>query len=181
MSLLDKKSVYKHVSVVFQDYVKYLLTIRENIGFGELDQLYNDDRLNDVIYENGLYEVVQQLPNGLDTRLGKEFGGEELSIGQWQRIAIARGHVRNSTIIVLDEPTASLDPVIEAQVYAKFLNLSKNKISVIISHRVGSASLAHRILVMKTGKIIEDGSHTELMQKDGEYARLFKLQAQWYV
>lgn len=181
ISEYDINSFYKKMSAVFQNYQKYLLTLRENIGFGNLEKINDDDYIKYIIDNTDLEKVYKKIcDNCLDTLLGLEFGGKELSEGEWQKVAIARGMMRNSDIIVLDEPTASLDPLFEAQVFDKFLQMTKGRTSVIISHRIGSARLAKRILVMKDGEIVESGTHGELIEKGGEYARLFRLQAQWY-
>ncbi len=177
----DLNSFYRKMSAVFQNFQKYSLTLRENIGFGDLERINDDDHIRNIIEETSLDKVYSDIcDNSLDTLLGREFGGKELSGGEWQKVAIARGMMRNSDVIVLDEPTATLDPLIEAEVFNRFLQMTKGRTAIIISHRVGSARLAKRILVLKDGRIAESGTHDELIEKGGEYARLFSLQAQWY-
>jgi ABC-type multidrug transport system fused ATPase/permease subunit len=116
----------------------------------------------------------------LDDMMGREFGGKELSGGQWQKLAIARGLFKNSELIVLDEPTSALDPLIETEILSKFIKATEGKTALIISHRVGLCKLVDRIIVMKDGEVAEDGTHSNLLAADGEYARLYQAQAQWY-
>lgn len=112
--------------------------------------------------------------------LSREFDGVDLSGGQWQRIAIARGFYRNSDIIVLDEPTAAIDPIEESSIYKKFIEVARNKTTIIVTHRMGSAKIAERIIVMKDGEIAEIGSHDELLKRRGVYAEMYEAQAKWY-
>lgn len=174
-------------SVVFQDYMRYPATVRENIAFGDIEILRSpgaegeDPRVLAAAEKSGVDEFIAQLPDGYSTLLGKQFaGGTELSTGQWQRLALARSYVREAQIVVLDEPTAALDPKAEVEVYQHFQEASRGKCTVFISHRLGSARLADRIVVLKEGRIVEAGTHDELLHKDGEYARMFRLQASWY-
>lgn len=174
LSKIDKRSFNKKVAIVSQNFVKYLLTLRENVGISDINLMNDDQRiwqaLNSIHFENF------NINHDLDVQYGREFGGIELSHGQWQKIAIARGIFRDSEIIVLDEPTSALDPFIEAEILTKFLELAKNKTAIIISHRVGLCKLVDRVVVMKNGKITETGTHYELMQNDGEYKRLYTSQ-----
>jgi len=178
LSKIDKQSFNRKVSIVSQNFAKYLLTLRENVGISETDLMNDDQRiwkaLNSINFES--FHVDQDL----DVQFGREFGGIELSHGQWQKIAIARGLFRDSEVIVLDEPTSALDPLIEAEILAKFLEMSKDKTAVIISHRVGLCKLVDRVVVMKNGKITETGTHSELIKMDGEYKRLYTSQQKWY-
>ena len=116
----------------------------------------------------------------MDEQLGREFGGKELSGGQWQKLAIARGLFKSSELIILDEPTSALDPLLETEILQQFIEIAKNKTAVIISHRVGLCKLADRIVVMKAGQICEMGTHDKLIEKDGEYRQLYTSQEQWY-
>ena len=130
---------------------------------------------------SGAGEFISDLPAGYGTLLGKEFeGAVELSAGQWQRLAIARAYLRDAQIIVLDEPTAALDPRAEVAVYRQFREAAAGRCAVFISHRLGSARLADRIIVLRAGHIVEEGTHDALLAVDGEYARMFRLQASWY-
>ena len=178
---LEKNSLWKQMSAVFQNYTQYNLTLRENIGFGTVEQIKDKERILEFIRNNDGFEFVDNLPNGIDTVLGRELGETDLSGGQWQKIAIGRGQFRDYSMIILDEPTASLDPIAEADVYYKFKEITADKISLIISHRIGSASIADRIILLKDGVVAENGTHEELMSLDGEYKALYHLQAQWYV
>ncbi len=178
---LEKKTLWRQMSVVFQNYTQFSLTLRENIGFGKLEQIGDKDRILEFIRNNDGFEFADDLPSGIETVLGRDFGEADLSGGQWQKVAIGRGQFRDYSMIILDEPAASLDPIAEADVYYKFMKIIENKISLIISHRIGSASIADRIILLKDGVVVENGTHKELMALDGEYKALFDLQAQWYV
>ena len=127
----------------------------------------------------GLKELVQGI-GGIGTLLGKEFGGCELSGGEWQKVAIARGLFKDSPLIVLDEPTSALDPLIEYDILTKFLELTKGRTSVIISHRVGICRAADKVVVMKDGRVVECGTHEALKHAGGEYGRIWREQAKWY-
>lgn len=130
---------------------------------------------------SGAAEVIQTLPEGIDTLLVPVFeGGQELSVGQWQKLALARSFMRNSSIIVLDEPTASMDPMAEAELFKRFAELAEGRMTLLISHRLGSCRMADHILVMKHGQLVEQGSHEELMQLQGEYYRMFETQSVAY-
>ena len=120
------------------------------------------------------------IPKGLDTMLSREFDGVDLSGGQWQRVAIARGYYREHKLIILDEPTAAIDPIEESRIYEQFAKISSGKTAFIVTHRLGSAKIADRIIVLKKGRIVEEGSHDELIKNRGEYAHMFESQAKWY-
>lgn len=171
----------KQISVVFQDYAHYDLTARENIWFGNVDLAPDDPRIEMAARDSGADTVIRSLKQGYETPLGKFLGdGEELSIGQWQKIALARAFVRDSQLIVLDEPTSALDPKAEAEVFESFRELIKGKSAVLISHRLSTVKMADRIYVMDDGRIVESGTHDELVQSGQTYARLFEIQAQYY-
>lgn len=172
---IARESLRQHVSCVFQDFVRYNLTLLDNVAVGNLEA--TADQVEAACAAAGL----ERLPAGPDTMLGRMFtGGVELSGGQWQRVAMARAFVRDAQLIVLDEPTAALDPRAELEVFGKFVELVRGKTALLISHRLGSARLADRIIVLDGGKVAETGSHDELMAAGGLYAELFKTQAQWY-
>jgi ATP-binding cassette subfamily B protein len=171
----------RHIGVIFQDYAKYHLTAQENIWLGNVELPANDPLITSAARRSGADEVVQKLPKGYNTRLGKLFvEGEELSVGQWQKIALARAFLRNSQIIVLDEPTSALDPKAEFEVFEKFRQLIQNQAAILISHRLSTVKMVDRIHVMDKGQIVESGNHEELMRYRGIYAHLFETQAQQY-
>ena len=174
------EAVTSGVSAVFQKYQRYKMSFKENLKISDLkekDQLNNEKRA----FENvGLDINSRSFPRGFETVLSREFDGVELSLGQWQRIAIARGLYRVHDTIILDEPTAAIDPIEEANIYRKFAEISEDKTSIIVTHRLGSAKIADKIIVMDEGEIIEEGSHHELMQARGEYWQMFTSQSKWY-
>ena len=169
------------MSGVFQKYQRYALTLRENVRIAAFGSGRSDGMIEKLLGENHIDSRNRHVfPEGLDTVLSREFDGTELSGGLWQRIAIARGFYRDSDIIVLDEPTAAIDPLEESAIYRKFVEIAENKTAVIVTHRLGSAKIAERIIVMQGGKIVETGSHDELMGQGGVYAAMFRAQAKWY-
>ncbi|MDB9371945.1 ABC transporter ATP-binding protein [Nodularia sphaerocarpa] len=169
------------ISVIFQDYVQYHLTAKENIWLGNLDVVPESQQIEKAARDAGADVVISQLPQGYDTMLGKWFeGGEELSIGQWQKVALARAFLRDAPIIILDEPSSALDPQAEAEIFEKFRQVVKGKIAILISHRLSTVKMADKVFVIANGKISEGGSHDELMQNRGNYARLFETQAKHY-
>ncbi|HLN63646.1 MAG TPA: ABC transporter ATP-binding protein [Symbiobacteriaceae bacterium] len=168
------------IAAVFQDYASFQLTARENIGFGNLALIDDDEALTGALQRAGIAQAIDRLPQGIDTYLGRQFGDRELSGGQWQRMALARAFLRDADLIVLDEPTAALDPLAELALFDRFIKLVEGRTAIMVSHRLGAARLADRILVLREGKIVESGGHEELLASGGEYARLFAAQAQWY-
>lgn len=175
-------SVKKIRSVVFQDYFKYFSTIRENVSYGNIDQKFNDSEIKMALSCAQFTDSLLSLPNSLETHLGDlEDDGVDLSGGQWQRIAIARACFLKSSFIAFDEPTASLDPVAESLMYHTFAEVLKDYGYILISHRLASAKLADRIIVMDDGQIVEDGKHEELMKQQGLYCKMFSEQSAWYV
>ncbi len=174
-------SWYKHVGVLFQDFNRYDYTAKDNIHFGNIDR---PEEIDDIIYASrqaGADDMIQKYAKGYDQMLGKLFSeGMELSGGQWQKIALARAFFRNAPILVLDEPTSAIDAKGEAEIFERVEKLSKDKTVIIISHRFSTVRNADKIFVLDKGQIKESGSHHELMKKDGQYAKLFKLQAKGY-
>ena len=172
---------YRRIGAVFQNFTRYQVSLRENIGFGWLPKLDDAEAIAQAAARSGAAEVAASLPRGLETPLGKEFQeGSELSVGQWQRLAIARAYLRPVEILVLDEPASGLDAKAEAGVYHHFARMAEASTVVLISHRLGSCRLADRILVLNEGRVVEQGTHSQLIAAGGEYAELFKLQAGWY-
>lgn len=176
------QSIRDQIGVVFQDFVKFELTARENIGFGNIKYIHDDNSLYNATLQSGAYDLVDSLPNKLDTQLGKWFSeGYQLSGGQWQKIAISRAIIKNSGIYILDEPSSALDPQAEQEVFEKFHNLTKDKIGVYISHRFSTVKQATKILVFDDGEIIEEGTHENLLKYNGLYSELYNLQASAYL
>ena len=172
---------YRRIGAVFQNFTRYQASVRENIGFGWLPKLDDAEAIARAAARSGADEVAVPLPRGLETPLGKEFQeGSELSVGQWQRLAIARAYLRPAEILILDEPASGLDAKAEAGVYDHFARMAEASTVVLISHRLGSCRLADRILVLNEGRVVEQGTHSQLIAAGGEYAELFKLQAGWY-
>lgn len=175
---LDPEEFYKQISFVSQDFIKYELTVRENIGIGDWKQMENTDKIYMLLHQVGLETFISQA--SVNQLLGNEFGGRELSVGQWQKLAIARGMMKDSSVIFLDEPTAALDPLMETKVLKMFLKIAREKTAIIVSHRIGICKEADKIIVMKEGKIAEIGNHEELLAEKGEYYRLYTMQQKWY-
>ena len=176
---LNMKSIYKKIAIVFQSFKQYAVTLKENVTLGFIDKADNC-KVEEELKKVNLSNIEERLDNGIDTLLSKEFGGTDLSIGQWQRIAIARANYKDASLIVFDEPTASLDPLQEMDIMKSFIETTKNKTRILVTHRIGAARLADRIITMKDGKIIEVGTHDELISIEGEYANLYNSQKQWY-
>ena len=168
-------------AAVFQDYTRFAFPLGENIGFGRCERMGEPGEIERAAHQGGADAVAGRLPEGYDTLLTREFeGGTELSGGEWQRVAISRGFMREGDFVVLDEPTASLDPQAEADVFRRFLSMAGGRTTIVVSHRLGSARLCDRILVLEEGRLIENGTHDELVSRGGEYARMWALQAGWY-
>ncbi len=168
------------MSGVFQKFQKYQMTLRENVMISDLDTEREDGTLLETLKKADVDIESQSYPDGLETMLSREFDGVDLSGGQWQRVSIARGINRDSKVIVLDEPTAAIDPIEETKIYKKFKEISDERTTVLVTHRLGSARIADRIVVMENGRVAEIGTHDELIHKKGTYYVLFKSQAQWY-
>ena len=169
------------ISVVFQDYTKYHMKIRENLAFGNLSKMKEDEILMNGIKQSGLKEAIDQLKGGLDHRIGVEYGeGSNLSEGQWQKLNLGRMYASEASPLLLDEPTAAMDAKAESELYHHFVKLSDAKSCILISHRLGSTRICDRILVLADGRITETGSHEELIKAGGIYAEMFRSQSSWY-
>ena len=178
---LDLDEWRRQITGVFQDFGRYALTVGENIALGNLEALEHPELLRYAIEKAGIVELIQKFPTRENTHLGKQFGGTELSGGEWQKLALARAFVRKEAqLLILDEPTAALDPRSEYEVYRNFVELAQGKTTILITHRLASVLMADRILVMKAGRLIEQGTHQELLQQGGEYATLWNMQAKQY-
>ena len=171
----------KEIGVIFQDYVKYDMLATENIGVGRIDQISDQGRIESAAQKSLASDVVAGLTGGYEHMLGRRFeGGADLSMGQWQKIALARAYMRDAQLLVLDEPTSSLDARAEFEVFQRFAELTKGKMAILISHRFSTVRMADRILVLGGGRIEEQGTHSQLVANGKRYAELFELQAAGY-
>lgn len=175
---MKRDSYMRNISMVSQNFVRYSMTLRENVGISDTERINNDEEITSALKMAEAEETAETI-GSIDAQLGREFGGSELSGGQWQRIAIARGIFRKSPIIILDEPTAALDPLMEYEILSRFIQIAEDRTAIIISHRIGICTAADRIIVMKDGEIVEEGSHEELMKANGEYFRMWQAQVKW--
>lgn len=181
----SKKELKLFYSVVYQDFVRYSISIKNNVLLGNTYSLYEsttcENKIIDILDSLDIYDVLSRLPSGIDTPLGKILPNSvDLSTGQWQRIAIARAVINPAPFRILDEPTAALDPISESLLYEKFEQISKDKTTLFISHRLGSTKLADVIFVLDNGALVESGSHDELMDGQGIYSMMFHAQRSWY-
>ena len=171
----------RRFGTVFQHYLRLQATVRENVALGAIAGSSGDLALAAAVARSGADEVAARLPGGLETPLGRDFHeGSELSVGQWQKLAIARAYLRDGEILVLDEPASALDAKAEAEVYRHFAQMAEARTVILISHRLGSCRLAGRIVVLRDGRLAEQGSHEELVSSGGTYAELYRMQAAWY-
>lgn len=178
---MTNKALFKNSSAVFQKYQKYHMTLEENLSISKPEKKYDESDLEQVCHMAGCDPNHSSFPAGYKTMLYREYDGVDISGGQWQRIAIARGFFcDHHTFIILDEPTAAIDPYEETRIYNRFAKMSKDKTAIIVTHRLGSVKLAQRIIVMKDGEAVQIGTHGELIRQEGEYKRLYRAQEQWY-
>lgn len=168
---LDLAAWRRKVGAVFQRFGRYAFTLGENVGLADLARLDDAEALEAALRNVGLGEVLVRLPRGLATPLGRAFGGRELPGGEWQRLAIARALFREAEVLVLDEPTAALDARAEHRIFSDFARLARGRTALLVSHRLASVREADRILVLKTGRLVEDGTHDELLAKGGRVRR----------
>jgi ATP-binding cassette, subfamily B, bacterial len=181
MTEVDLTEWRKRIGVIFQDFVHYQFTAAENIGIGQIEAMEDRERIIDSARKGGAHDTISNLPNGYDTLLGTWFkNGRELSIGQWQKVALSRIFMRDAEILLMDEPTASLDAEQEYLIFQHFRRLTEGRLSILISHRFSSVRMMDRIIVLDGGSIVEIGSHDELLLHNGIYSKLFSTQAQGY-
>ncbi|MFH1960688.1 MAG: ABC transporter ATP-binding protein, partial [Patescibacteria group bacterium] len=181
LSELDLASYRQLVSIVFQDFSYYHFTAKENIGFGDLDNLHNDEKIISASKKAGAHEFISGLANGYKQQIGKHFeGGVNLSMGQFQKLALARAFMKDSSVMILDEPTASSDTKAELKLFSHIEKIADKKSLILISHRFSTVKIAQKIYVIEKGEIIEEGNHRSLMDKGGIYAKLYTMQAESY-
>jgi len=177
----DLDDYNSQIAVIFQDFMRYDMTARENIAIGQVAESHNLQEVVAAAQKSRADDVVRKLEAGYEQMLGRRFdGGVDLSGGEWQKIALARAYLRDAQILILDEPTASLDAKSEQEVFRQFAELTQNKLSLLISHRFSTVRMADRIVVLENGRIAEEGHHDQLMARDGRYAQMFDLQASSY-
>ena len=177
----DIDELRRAIGVIFQDFVRYDMAVRENIAVGQIDAVEDHGRIDDAARKSLARSVIDRLEHGYDHMLGRRFdGGANLSGGEWQKLALARAYVRDARVLILDEPTAALDARAEYEVFQRFSELTAGRIAVLISHRFSTVRMADRILVLEDGGVLEHGSHEELLARGGKYAELFSLQAAGY-
>jgi len=177
----DQEDLWREIGVIFQDFMRYDLTATENIAMGRIEERNNVFRIRSAAHKSLAEAVIRRLPRGYEQQLGCRFdGGTDLSGGEWQKLALARAYLREAQVLVLDEPTASLDAKSEHEVFERFAELTKGKMAMLISHRFSTVRMADRIFVLQDGRIAEEGPHDQLMQNGGRYAEMFELQAASY-
>jgi ATP-binding cassette subfamily B protein len=178
----DPALVRDSVAVIFQDFLKYLLTASDNVAFGRHERIDDRPTIEAAARRAGAHDFLSSLRHGYDSQLGPEFfGGSDLSVGQWQRVALARAFFRDAPFVILDEPTAALDPRAEAELFDSIRSLLEDRSVLLISHRFASVRSADRIYVLSAGEIVESGTHADLMAAGQLYAELFAMQAAGYV
>lgn len=177
----DLEDLYREIGVIFQDFMRYEMTARENIAVGKIDEVMDLPVLKAAAQKSLADEVIARLPAGFEQMLGRRFeGGVDLSGGEWQKLALARAYLRNSQLFILDEPTAALDARSEYEVFQRFAELTTGKMALFISHRFSTVRMADRIVVLESGRIVEEGTHDQLTRIGGRYAEMFELQAASY-
>jgi ATP-binding cassette subfamily B protein len=177
----DMASLHREIGVIFQDFVRYEMPARANIGVGRLEYLGDEARLREAAHKSQAEDVLGKLEGGMDQMLGRRFeGGVDLSGGEWQKFALARAYLRDAQVLILDEPTAALDAMAEYEVFRRFSELTEGRMAILISHRFSTVRMSDRIVVLEDGAIREQGTHQELVGSGGRYAEMFELQAANY-
>jgi ATP-binding cassette subfamily B protein len=177
----DLADLHSEIGVIFQDFMRYEMTARENIAIGRVEVEHTAQDIEDAGERSMAAEVIARLPGGYDQMLGRRFeGGVDLSGGEWQKLALARAYLRNAQLLILDEPTASLDARSEFEVFARFAELTSGKMALLISHRFSTVRMADRIVVLENGCLVEEGNHDHLVALGGRYATMFEMQAASY-
>lgn len=175
------EDLHHEIGVIFQDFMRYEMTARENIAVGRIDQIHSEEEVQYAAQKSLAAEVVAKLPQKYDQMLGRRFeGGVDLSGGEWQKLALARAYLRDAQLLILDEPTAALDARSELEVFERFAELTQGKMALLISHRFSTVRMADRIVVLEAGRLVEEGSHSQLMALGGRYAEMFEMQAASY-
>lgn len=170
-----------NIGVIFQDFIRYEMSVRDNIGFGRSDALDDDKAITDAAAAAGIHDEILRMDDGYDTTLGRHFvDGRQLSGGQWQRMALARAFVRRAPVVVLDEPTAAIDAESEREIFERFRAQTRRSCTLLIAHRFSTVRIADRVVVFDAGRIVEQGTHSELVASGGQYARLYRIQASAY-
>ncbi|MFD7342577.1 ABC transporter ATP-binding protein [Streptomyces violascens] len=178
----DLDDLQRNMGVIFQDFIKYEMSVRHNIGFGRIEAMDDEQRIRDAAVQGGAASIVEDLPGHYDTMLGRHFEeGHQLSGGQWQKIALSRAFMRRAPIVVLDEPTAAIDAEAEAEIFGHLRGIAQEATSLVIAHRFSTVRIADKIIVIKGGQLVEEGTHDELLKADRTYAYLFRLQASGYL
>ena len=179
----DTQKLYDMFGIIFQDFGKYAVSVKENIAFGQINKMIVFDEIKSAAEKSDSLKFIERLPNKFDTPLMRYFeeNGIELSTGQWQKLSVARAFYADSDILILDEPTASLDAIAEQEIFTQFDELRKDKTTLFVSHRLSSATTATKIFVLMNGEVIEQGTHSELMTLEGHYFKLFSTQAKRYL
>ena len=177
----DLDDLYSEIGVIFQDFMRYEMTARENIAVGRIDRMNDTELLQQSAQKSMAVDVLRKLPSGLEQMLGRRFdGGVDLSGGEWQKVALARAYLRDAQVLILDEPTSALDARSEYEVFKRFAELTTEKMALFISHRFSTVRMADRIVVLENGRIAEEGDHDSLTSLGGRYAEMFELQAASY-
>lgn len=184
ISEFNQSKLKAFFALVYQDFAKYYIKLSDNISIGNVNEMYKENAVSEIqkaAERTRLSALIEKLPQGMDTPLGKiKEGGQDVSGGEWQRIAMARALINPAPLLILDEPTAALDPISESRVYEEFEQISRDKTTIFISHRLGSTKLADEIFVIGDGHVIEKGTHEQLMEIDGVYAGMYENQRSWY-